>query len=65
VTWKDIKKISSEKKNKRMYLFGVEGNYLSLGLVVSYLDEADQLVLRNLLVLNKRSHEMLRMPVYK
>jgi len=65
VTWKDIKKISSEKKNKRMFLFGIEANYLSLGLVISYLDEADTLVLRNLLVLNKRSHEMLRMPVYK
>ena len=65
VTWKDIKTISSEKKNKRMVRFGVENNYLSLGLVVSYLNEADSLVLRNLLVLNKRSHEMLRIPVYK
>lgn len=65
VTWKDIKKISSEKKGKRLLLFGYESNYLSLGLVVGYLSEADQKVLRNLLLLNKRSHEMLRMPVYK
>ena len=48
-----------------MVRFGEENNYLSLGLVVSYLNEADSLVLRNLLVLNKRSHEMLRIPVYK
>ena len=48
-----------------MVLFGEEANYLTLGLIVSYLRGADQLVLRNLLLLNKRSHEMLRMPVYK
>lgn len=36
-----------------------------LGLVVAYLSEVDQQVLKNLLQLNKRSHEMLRMPVYK
>ena len=48
-----------------MVLFGEEANYLTLGLIVSYLRGADQLVLKNLLLLNKRSHEMLRMPVYK
>ena len=48
-----------------MVLFGEEANYLTLGLIVSYLRGADQVALRNLLLLNKRSHEMLRMPVYK
>lgn len=48
-----------------MSRFGVKGNYLCLGLVVAYLNGADNFVLRNLLVLDKRSHEMLRIPVYK
>ena len=67
VTWKDIKKISGDRKRKRLLLYGDEVNYLTLGLVVSCLrgSSADQLALRNLLVLNKRSHQMLRMPVYK
>ena len=66
VTWKDIKKISIERKRKRMLYFGEEANYLTLGLIVSYLrGSADQVALRNLLLLNKRCHQMLRMPVYK
>ena len=48
-----------------MINFGEEGRYLTLGLIVSYLEGADQLVLRNLMLLNKRSYEMVRMPVYK
>ena len=66
VTWKDIKKISIERKRKRMLYFGEEANYLTLGLIVSYLrGSADQVALRTLLLLNKRCHQMLRMPVYK
>ena len=65
VTWKDIKKLSNEKKGKRLLLFGEEGNYLALGLIVAYLDGTDYQVLRNLLQVSKRSYEMLRMPVYK
>lgn len=65
VTWKDIKTISIDRKRKRMINFGEEGRYLTLGLIVSYLEGADQLVLRNLMLLSKRSYEMVRMPVYK
>ena len=57
VTWKDIKKISIERKRKRMMNFGEEANYLTLGLIVSYLRGAeDQVALRNLLLLNNRCH---------
>ena len=38
---------------------------MSMALAVAYLAEEDCAVLRNLLVLNKRSHSMLRMAVYK
>mmetsp|Transcript_20660 Transcript_20660/g.27878 ORF Transcript_20660/g.27878 Transcript_20660/m.27878 type:complete len:118 (-) Transcript_20660:1002-1355(-) len=48
-----------------MVLFGDEGNYLALGLVVSYISGDDHNVLSSLLRLSKRSYEMMRMPVYK
>lgn len=41
VTWKDIRKISGEKKSKRLVCFGNEASYLSLGLIVAYLSEED------------------------
>ena len=58
VTWKDIKKISVDRKRKRLLQYGQEANYLTLGLIVSYLhgSGADQQALRHLLLLNKRSH---------
>ena len=65
VTYKDIKKISLERKRKRLVLFGAEGAYLTLGLIVSYISGDDNQELRSLLMLNKRTYEMLRMPVYK
>ena len=65
VTWKDIKKISAEKKRRRLVLFGEESSYLTLGLIISYLSGDDYTTLRNLLVISKRGHEMLRMPIYK
>jgi len=65
VTYKDIKQISIERKRKRSIVFGEENNYLTLGLIVSYLSGQDYQVLHSLLRLNKRSYEMLQMPVYK
>lgn len=65
VTYKDIKQISIERKRKRSIVFGEESNYLTLGLIVSYLSGQDYQVLHSLLRLNKRSYEMLQMPVYK
>ena len=57
--------MTQERKRKRNVLFGNEGNYLTLGLVVAYISGDEHDVLRSLLLLSKRSHEMLRMPVYK
>jgi len=65
VTYKDIKKISSDRKRKRLVLFGQEANFLTLGLVVKYIAGNDSQELRSLLMLSRRSYEMLRMPVYK
>jgi len=41
VTYKDIKQISIERKRKRSIVFGEESNYLTLGLIVSYLSGQD------------------------
>lgn len=43
----------------------MEANYLTLGLIIPYLRGDDLMVLKNLLCLNKRCTDMLRMPVYK
>ena len=63
VTWKDIKRISETRRQKRLTTFGHDANYLTVGLVVKYLDNDQDLV--KLLFLDKRSHECMRMPVYK
>ena len=46
-------------------LFGNEGNYLTLGLIVGFISGDEHSVLKSLILLSKRSYEMLRMPVYK
>ena len=63
VTWKDIKRISENRRQKRLTTFGNEPNYLTIGLVVKYLDTDQDLV--KLLFLDKRSHDQMKMPVYK
>ena len=63
VTWKDIKRISESRKQKRLNKFGLNANYLAVGLVVKYV-ETDQDMMK-LLFLDKRSHDQMKMAVYK
>ena len=56
ITYKDIKQISLERKRKRMISYGVEGNFLALGLIVGYISGDDHEILRSLLLLSKRGH---------
>ena len=55
ITWKDIKMISVQKRDKRRTKFGNEPNYLSLGLVIKFVDSDTDLV--KLLQINRRSYE--------
>ena len=63
VTWKDIKRISETRRQKRFTTFGHDANYLTIGLVVKYLNTDQDLV--KLLFLNKRCRDQMKMPVYK
>ena len=63
VTWKDIKSISQTRRQKRLTTFGHDPNYLTLGLVVKYLNTDQDLV--KLIFLNKRCRDQMKMPVYK
>ena len=63
VTWKDIKMISESKRQARLEEFGHDTNYLTMGLVVKYINSDKDLV--KFLMIDKRSHAALKMRVYK
>lgn len=63
ITWNDIKAISVSQKTKRLNKFGTDKRYFALGMVVKFcFNDRD---LANLLLLNKESYKLIKMPVYK